>query len=84
MIKYQPNLDSGLWSRKCIRTFETTDDLRNFVVKKVNRILLCIGKEIQYHPNDVELIDAGHDPIMGWKNYRSIILDGRLIGYCGE
>lgn len=84
MIKYLPNLDSGLWSRKCIRTFETVDDLKNYIARKITRICQYIGEDKLYHANDVELLSAGKDLIMGWENYCSIILDGRLIGYCGE
>ena len=84
MIRYIPNLESGLWSRKCIRTFETVDDLKNYIAKKITRICRYIGEDKLYHANDVELLSAGKDLIMGWTNYCSVILDGRIIGFCGE
>jgi len=84
MIKYLPNLDSGLWSRKCIRTFDTIEDLKHYIARKITRNCRYIGEDKMYHADDVELETAGHDPIMGWTNYCSIILDGRLIGFCGE
>lgn len=83
MIKYRPNLDSLLWSRKCQEHFDTIDDLKAAIADQRTRFCRFIGKDRAFAPEDVELHSA-RDYFFGWKNYRRVVLDGITIGFCGE
>lgn len=85
MIRYIPNLDSILWSRKSIEYFDSIDDLKAFISEQ--RTLFChfIGRTDRFfHPHDVQLAKVPPDPFMRWNNYRGVFVDGITVGYCGE
>ena len=84
MIRYMPNVSSTLWAYKSIEYFDTIEDLKSFIADQRTRFCRAIGKDRNYRPNQVELIAQGRDLILGWQNYCSVVLDGRLIGFCGE
>ena len=71
---------------KTILSFECEDFLKLFIAYQVTRDRFFIGRKDRfYHPYEVELKpERRRDPITGWKNYRSVILDGKIIGHCGE
>lgn len=83
MIRYMPRLDSMLWSKKSIEYFDTPDDLKAFVADQRTRFCRFIGKEKSFVPEDVEL-QSDRDRLWGWKNYCNVVLDGIIIGFCGE
>lgn len=86
MIRYMPEMDAMLWSRKSQRVFDNVEDLRLFIADQKTRISRFIGRpERFYNPCDI-VVDriADLDPIMRWKNYCSVIVDGKVVGYCGE
>ena len=83
MIRYMPNLDSMLWARKSIEYFDTIDDLKVFIADQRTRICRFIGKDRSFLPDDVKL-RSGTDLLWGWKNYCSVIIEGTIIGFCGE
>jgi hypothetical protein len=80
-----PDLGSFLWSKKCMVYFDEIDDMKRFIADQRNRFCRFIGKGPRYNPHDVTLSDP-HDfhLLTGWKNCHSVILDGNIIGYCGE
>ena len=85
MIRYIPNLDSIIWSRKSIEYFDSIDDLKAFISEQ--RTLFChfVGRTDRFfHPHDVQLAKVPPDPFMRWNNYRGVIVDGITVGYCGE
>ena len=85
MIRYIPNLASPLWSRKSIEYFDSIDDLKAFISEQ--RTLFChfIGRTDRFfHPHDVQLAKVPPDPFMRWNNYHGVIIDGIIVGYCGE
>ena len=85
MIRYIPNLDSILWSRKSIEYFDTLGDLKRYIADQ--RTLFChfIGRTDRFfHPHDVQLAKGPPDPFMRWNNYRGVFVDGITVGYCGE
>ena len=86
MIKYRPNLDSILWSRKCQEYYETIDDLKAAIADHHTKFCRFIGKpEKAYKAQEVELVaQQKPDKVMYWRNYCSVVLDGRIIGFCGE
>ena len=86
MIRYMPKLVSPLWSRKCLEYFDTLEDLKVFIAEQRTRFCHAIGKtEKSFLPSDVEFTDyCDTDLIMGWKNYCTVIIDGNVMGYCGE
>ena len=85
MIKYMPKLDSQLWAFKCIEYFDTPEDLKAAIADNRTRFYRAIGKPYkEYKPNEVHLISQGKDLILGWRNYCSVVLDGKTVGFCGE
>ena len=85
MINYIPKLDSILWMLKSRETFESIDSLRHALAFRYTAISHYIGKDSDYHPQDVLLLDPRpRDPFTGWKNFCAVILDGITVGYCGE
>jgi hypothetical protein len=83
MIKYRPNLDSILWSRKCQEYYETIDDLKAAIADHHTKFCRFIGRNESFIPDDVKL-RSGTDLLWGWKNYCSVIIEGTIIGFCGE
>lgn len=85
MIQYRPNLDSILWSFKCIEYFDSFDDMKDFVSDQRTRFCHAIGRTDRFfHACDVHLSDIIPDPFLHWKNYRGVIIDGIIVGFCGE
>lgn len=85
MVRFIPHMDSSLWARKSIREFETIDDLRLYIADHVSRISHFIGTNQYYRPKDVILLFLRDiDPILKWRNYHSVTVNGKIIGYCGE
>lgn len=84
MIRYMPNVSSTIWAYKSIECFDTIEDLKSFIANQRNLFCRAICKDRSYHASQVELISHDKDMILGWKNYCSVVLDGRLIGFCGE
>ena len=86
MIKFIPKLDTLLWSFKSIEYFDSHEDLKSFIAHQ--RTLFCrfIGKVDKcFHPSDVVLSDPlPQNPFICWKNYRSVHVDGIIVGHCGE
>lgn len=83
MIRYMPNLESYLWSKKSLEYFDTIDDLKEFVVDHRNKVCRYVGRKVLYRTSDVKLI-SDRDVLMGWTNYHNVVLDGRTEGFCGE
>lgn len=85
MIHFIPHLETELWSRKSIRSFECIEDLREHIAYHMTLFRFFIGKDKLFRPADVQFSAiSDHEPVTGWRNYREILLDGDLIGYCGE
>ena len=83
MIRYMPNLESALWSRKSLLYFDTLEEMTAFVVDQRNKFCRYIGKQIHFIHDDVELQPA-KDHFYGWENYCRVIIGGILVGFCGE
>lgn len=86
MIRYIPNVDSLLWARKSAEYFDTIEELKEFIADQRTKFYSFIGQpDRSYKPDQVELIEqTKQDIIMFWKNYCSVVLDGRIVGFCGE
>lgn len=85
MIRFMPNFESKRWSMKSQQTFENIDIMKCFVADQANLFSRFIGKPDRcFCSIDVQLNHIDHDPLLGWKNYCSIVLDGRVVGFCGE
>lgn len=85
MVKFLPNFESLLWSLKCQTTFHTVDDMKANIVDFLNRVSSYMGHCKRYHPDEVEIhAFRDVDRLTGWKNYCRVVLDGFVIGYCGE
>ena len=86
MIKYIPNLDTLLWSFKSIEYFDTHEDLKSFIADQRTRFCRFIGMiDKSFDPADVTLSDPlSPDSLICWNNYRSVMVDGITVGFCGE
>ena len=83
MIRYMPNLDSMLWAHKSLEYFDSVEELMAFVADQRTRFCRFIGKDRSFLPEDVQF-RSDTDLLMKWKNFRNVILDGQVIGFCGE
>ena len=85
MIRFMPNFESKRWSMKSQQTFENIDIMKCFVADQANLFFRFIGKQDRcFCSIDVQLNHIDRDPLLGWKNYCSVVLDGRIVGFCGE
>lgn len=85
MIRFIPNIAPAIWARKSQELFDSEDDLRSFVADQRTKFYRFIGKDRAYLPEDVELIAKhGLNAIIGWKEYYDIMIDGILVGFCGD
>lgn len=86
MIKFMPHMGGSLlWSRKCQRTFETEKHLRDFVARKCTLFSHFVGNNNTYTPEDIELrIEREFDLLTGWNNFCTVLLNGIVLGHCGE
>lgn len=85
MINYLPKFDTLLWSLKSREIYADIESLKAHVADQTTRICRYIGKDRFFLPHDVILtVLHDRDPFTGWKNFCSVVLDGNIIGYCGE
>ena len=86
MIKYRPKLDSELWERKCERTFNSIEELKEYIADYWTKKHSFIGMpEIRFTQDDVKLTDRKDRSLhTGWRNFCHIRLDGKIVGCCGE
>ena len=84
-IFYRPHRQTISGSFKSMQTFDSIDALKQSVADEQTRISRFIGKETVFTPADVEIRALNEKDIFGgWKNYSSVVLAGRSVGYCGE
>ena len=84
-ILYRPYRKTISSSFKSMQTFDSIDDLKQSVADEQTRISRFIGKDTVFTPADVEIRSLKEKDIYGgWKNYSSVFLAGRPVGYCGE
>ena len=80
-----PKMDSQLWSFKCIMNFDSLEDLKIAIANDRTGLLRFVGRSYKsYKPSDVYLFDEEKDILLGWKNYCSVVIDGKTVGFCGE
>ena len=84
MIKYRPMRQSLSASVKEEQVFETIDKMILSILNTTGRMALYVGQK-PYIPDDIVISDPdGDDPMVGWKNVRSISIKKKCIGFCGE
>ena len=84
-ILYRPLYRNISLSFKSMQTFETIDALKQAVAEEQTRISRFIGKDTVFTPADVEIRSLNKKDLFGgWKNYSSVVIAGRSVGYCGE
>lgn len=80
MIRYAAKLCSDLWMRKCQVPFDTIDDMNRFVADEITRFWHC-----PFTQDDVKLEhDCEYHHGLCLHNCSKVVVDGRLVGYCGE
>lgn len=72
MVRYIPNMRSTLWSNKCQSTFADVEDMKQFIADRLTAFRRFAGKDVYYAPSDVILLGD------------RILLDGLMVGYCGD
>jgi len=84
MINFRPKMRTISLELKCQLVFESIDELKRFISEQATIHSRFRGDVNRFfRPDDVHL-EATQDVLIGWKNFRRIILSGRTIGYCGE
>ena len=84
VIYYRPYRKTFTASYKDMQIFSSIEEMKQAVADEYTRFKHFVGKSIVYSPDDVEIIDDCTDYYAGWKNCRSVVLDGKAVGYCGE
>lgn len=84
-VFFRPDRKTVSSSFKDMTVFNSMDDLKKAVAEEQTRYFRFIGKNQSFQPADVEIRFLGEkDVISGWKNYSSVMVAGRPVGYCGE
>jgi len=84
-INYRPQRRTISAEMKELKTFDSVDHLKLYIVETQNRKNRFIGKPIVYEAEDVELRDQRDvDCLSGWHNCFDVVVDGQTIGFCGE
>ena len=85
MIRYAAKLESDLWMRKCQELFDTIDDMKRFVADERTRHNHYVGDPDSFTKDDVKLeCDCEHNYGLCLHNCSRVVVDGRVVGYCGE
>lgn len=80
MIRYAAKLESDLWMRKCTVPFDTIDDMKQFVADEKTRFW-----HQPFSEEDVKLEqDCEYDYSLCLHHCSRVLVDGRLVGYCGD
>ena len=86
MIHYTDKLDSALWMRKCQEVFETIEEMKQFVADARTRFNYSVERPCKiYTTDDVSLEyigDCRH--WLGIDKCSKVLVDGEVVGYCGE
>ena len=72
MVRYTPKMGSPLWERKSQVSFETVEEMKNFIAERATAFRRFAGADVCYDSSDVVL------------NGSRIMMDGMMVGYCGE
>lgn len=83
-INYRPLRVSLSWEMKESIVFESIEEMKMHIADEKNRFNRFIGKNRSYNADDVDLVKKQDDRQIGWKNCYDIVLDGKIIGHCGE
>ena len=86
VINFRPVRSTLSSSFKAMQTFDSMDALKAFVAETHTKLQRFIGKaDALFHPSDVEILSLDEKDVYGgWKNYSSVVVAGRPVGYCGE
>lgn len=84
-ILYRPYFKSVSAQFKAMQTFDSYEDLKQSVADELTRTSRFIGKtDAVYSASDIEIRRLNEKDIHGgWKEYSSVVLAGRPLGYCG-
>ena len=84
VVYYRPQRHSISAEFKEMRSFTSVDALKEYIAEEHNKFCRYIGVDKQYTLYDVEIRANDRQDLGGWKNYSSVVLDGRTLGYYGE
>ena len=84
-IYFRPDHRSVSWSFKDMQKYPSMAALKQAIAEERTRFSRFIGKSVSYTPEDVQIVAKEHaDYFGGWKNYSSVLVDGKTVGFCGE
>ena len=84
-IYFRPHHSSISMSFKGMQTYPSMEALKQAIAEERTRYSRFIGRGISYTADDVQIIAQDQDDIFGgWKNFSSVLVDGILVGSCGE
>ena len=82
MIKYRPVRETISKSLKEEETFESMEQLKQYIFDKMHRIMAYIGAD-ELSPEEI-IIESQNDPYCLYKDMHSINVRNNCIGFCGE
>lgn len=84
-INYRPQRNNLSLEMKDHRIFDSIDHMKLYIIEEQNRINRYIGLKGVLDTEDVKLHHKeDYDKITGWKNFREVVLNGKIVGFCGE
>lgn len=84
-VHFRPDMRTVSASFKAMQTFPSMEALKAAIAEDQTRFSHYVGQNTFYHPSDVEIHPIAEKDIFGhWKNYSSVVVAGRKIGYCGN
>lgn len=86
VVYYRPSGIQVTAAFKEMQTFNSLEDLKQAVADEQTRLSSFIGHpDVVYSPSDIEIRSLDSEDVFGgWKNYSSVVVAGRPVGYCGE
>lgn len=85
VVYFRPEHQILTMSFKSMQTFDSLDALKRSVAYEQTRRSRFVGRNAVYLPCDVEIRCLDEEDVFGgWKNYSSVVVVGRTVGYCGE
>lgn len=94
MIRYRSNLTQLKYALRDEHTFETMDDLLQYIYERWGRVVTFMGAADPFRPEEILISDVqGDDPVLGYRNVRRVCVTRmtdqcyktpQCIGFCGE
>ena len=85
-VYFRPKRHCLSWEMKEARQFNSISDMKTFLVNERNTISRYVGSRVvDYKLDDIALLErCEYEQVTGWHNCYDVVLNGEIIGHCGE